>query len=408
MKMSEGSVKRLINKISNSFGIQISRKKFDKHTDGFVTLRPEGAAKGNVLLAYIIDPFLLAPGEKIPNSHTHFWESILIADTFLDMGYMVDVISYLNSRFKPVKRYSFFVSARTNFQRIARILNKDCIKIAHLDMAHWITNNYAAHQRCFNAHKRKKAVIKNYKIQEENFAIEYADYATVLGNEFTLETYQYAKKMLFPVPVPISVTFPPPEDKDFNAIKKNYLWFGSGGLVHKGLDLVLEAFAQMPEYSLTVCGPIEREKDFEQAYFKELYKTQNINTIGWMDIESTKFESILKQSVGIVYPSCAEGQSGGVLTCMQGGLIPIISYETGIDVRDEYGLILKNSTVGEIKNSVWYISGLSDATIKQMAKRSKEYVAMNHTKDAFKKRHREVIKTIIELEEKKRNTKKIA
>ena len=35
-------------------------------------------------------------------------------------------------------------------------------------------------------------------------------------------------------------------------------------MVHKGLDLVLEAFAGMPEYHLTVCGPVAKEKDFER------------------------------------------------------------------------------------------------------------------------------------------------
>ena len=37
-------------------------------------------------------------------------------------------------------------------------------------------------------------------------------------------------------------------------------------MVHKGLDLVLEAFVAMPEYHLTVCGKVSSEKDFEDAY----------------------------------------------------------------------------------------------------------------------------------------------
>jgi hypothetical protein len=402
--MNKGAAKRFINKISNAFGIQIIGKRFDKHRDGFISLRPDGISEGSVLLAYIIEPFLLKSDEKIPKSHTHFLESTLIAETFLEMGYNVDVISYRNNTFRPVKKYSFFISARTNFEQIAQHLNKECIKIAHLDVSHWITNNHLSYQRYFNAHKRRKAVIKPHKLIEPTFAIEFADYATVLGNDFTLGTYQYANKKLFSVPVPTCVSYPFFENKNFNSIKQNYIWFGSTGMVHKGLDLVLEAFSQMPEYHLTVCGPIAKEKDFERVYYEELYKTRNINTVGWIDIESKEFEIILKKSVGIVYPSCAEGQSGGVLTCMQGGLIPIISQETGIDVRDEYGIILKDSSVEEIKNNVRYLSGLSGETLKLMASRAKDYVDMNHSKDAYKRRQREIIKTIIELEEKKINT----
>jgi hypothetical protein len=31
--------------------------------------------------------------------------------------------------------------------------------------------------------------------------------------------------------------------------------------------LVLNIFAEMPEYNLTVCGPIQKEKDFEKVYY---------------------------------------------------------------------------------------------------------------------------------------------
>lgn len=405
--MSEGSLKRLINKISSSVGIKISRKKFDKHTDGLITLQPEGAAKGNVLLAYIIDPFLLKSDEKIPKSHTHFLESTLIAQTFREMGYSVDVISYLNNVFRPVKDYSFFISARTNFQQIAQHLNKECIKIAHLDVAHWITNNHLAYQRCFNVHKRRNSVIQNYKLIKENFAIEYADYATILGNDFTINTYRYANKPLFRIHLPTCLTFPMFEDKNYKTSKNNFLWFGSSGLIHKGLDLVLEAFAQMPDFNLLVCGPIDQEKDFQEVYFKELYQTANIKTIGWIDIESKEFESILKRCIAVVFPSCAEGGGGSVITCMQGGLIPIVSYEASVDVHDEYGVILKSSTVEEIKNAVRYMAGLSDDTLNQMAKNSRSFAVTNHTMDTYKKRYTEVIETIIELEEKKKNTKTV-
>jgi hypothetical protein len=50
-------------------------------------------------------------------------------------------------------------------------------------------------------------------------------------------------------------------------------------MVHKGLDLVLEAFADMPEYHLTVCGPIQKEQDFERAYYRELYQVPNIRRL---------------------------------------------------------------------------------------------------------------------------------
>ena len=61
-----------------------------------IRLTPDNNKKGSVLLSYILEPFLLDKNTPIPDSHTHYWESIQIANTFLDLGYSVDVISYRN------------------------------------------------------------------------------------------------------------------------------------------------------------------------------------------------------------------------------------------------------------------------------------------------------------------------
>ncbi|MFQ5788607.1 MAG: glycosyltransferase family 1 protein, partial [Thermodesulfobacteriota bacterium] len=193
-----------------------------------VSLYPNNACNGNVLLSYIIDPFLLKDGVPIPSGHTHYWESFQIAKTFLDMGYCVDVVHYTNNIFTPNKYYSFFVGARTNFQRITQLLNKDCVKIVHLDMAHWVFNNYAAYKRSLSLQQRKGISIRSTKIQEINWAIENADFATVLGNTFTINTYNFANKPIFHLSVPTNNVYPYPQQKDYEACRNHFLWFGSG------------------------------------------------------------------------------------------------------------------------------------------------------------------------------------
>ena len=88
-----------------------------------------------------------------------------------------------------------------------------------------------------------------------NLAIEHADCATILGNEFTINTFRYANKPLYPVPIVPAASYPWPDGKDFDACRKRFLWFGSGGLVRKGLDLVLEAFVGMPDYPFDYLWP---------------------------------------------------------------------------------------------------------------------------------------------------------
>ena len=361
---------------------------------------------GEVLLCYENRAFFLKPGEPFPIDHTNRWESWQIAKTFVDLGYRVDVINENNDSFVPTKNYAFFVGNRINFDRIAGVLNKECIKILHVDASHWFFNNMAEYRRLELLKQRRGFVLHPDRYLTPNFAIERAEYATVLGNEFTVGTYKYANKPLFRVPISTPVVYPWQDDKEFDRVRKSFLWLGSEGFIHKGLDLVLEAFAQMPDYHLTVCGPIHTDKDFQNAYWHELYKTPNIRTIGWVDVSSPKFLDIAKDCAGIVFPSCSEGGGGGVITCLHAGLIPIVSYEASVDVDENRGLILKESSVEEIKASVQRLSALPAQQLAAISKRNWEFARANHTRETFAANYSRVISEIMAAETKKRQAVK--
>ena len=388
-------MKGIIKKFGRKVGVDIRRYSPNFHENEVVSLKPENECKGSVLLSYIINPFLLKDGETVSNSHTHDKESLQIAKAFLLLGYAVDVIDYRNKTFIPKKDYSIFVAARTNFQRIAQLLKEDCLTIAHLDTAHWLFNNSAAYQRCLELQQRRGVTLKSIKLVEPNWTIEHADYATILGNQFTIETYRYAHKKVYRIPISACVTYPWPEDKNYDACRYHFLWLGSRGLVHKGLDLVLEAFAEMPDYYLYVCGPINQERDFEKAYYKELYQTPNIHTIGWVDVDSPLFVEVAKKCIGIVYPSCSEGGGGSVIQCIHAGLIPIVSYESSVDVED-FGMILDNCSIDEIQRSVQRVSALPIEELKTMSRKAWKFARANHTREYFAKEYRKIVEEIID------------
>lgn len=372
-----------------------SRIETDEKDRVVVSLSPNQAPKGCALLSYIIDPFLLKPGQSLPHSHTHYWESQQIAQTFLELGYCVDVISWRNVTFTPRKDYAFFVDVRHNLERLAPLLNADCVKIFHSDTAHILFHNAAESRRLLELQQRRGITLRPRRFEMPNLAIEHADYAVVKGNEFTLGTYRYANKPLYPIWGTPASHYPWPEGKDFAACRTHFLFFSSGGMVHKGLDLVLEAFVGMPECELTVCGPVAREKAFEQAFSKELYQTPNIHTHGWVDVGSPEFTEITNHCIGLVYPSCSEGQSGGVITCLHAGLIPIISYESGVDVCDDFGLILHDCSVAQIRNSVQTLSGLPVSDLEQMARRAWAFAQAHYTRELFARTFHEALGSIM-------------
>lgn len=386
-------MKKILKTFLRRFDLELTRY-HPTQTYQHITLLPEKEARGNVLLAYIVDPFLVEKDEAISCDHTHHIESKLIAQSFLNQGYRVDVIDYRDRHFFPNKKYDFFVSARTNLEHIAKRLNDDCIKIAHLDTSHFLFNNFAAYKRALKLQNRRGIANSSIRIIEHNLAIEHADYGTVLGNQATIQTYSYAKKPLFPVPVPTPQIYQSPEKKSFHDCKNRFLWFGSSGFVHKGLDLVLEAFVEMPNCHLTICGPVNKDTDFVQDFYTELYQTPNIHTVGWVDVSSSNFVEIANSCAALIYPSCAEGQAGSVVTCLQAGLIPIVSYESGVDVED-FGKILVESSLNEIKAAVGEISVLPEETLEIMSTKAWEYARKNHTKEDYLKRYTSIIHSIM-------------
>ena len=155
-----------------------------------ISLKPEKPSRGNVLFSYVTDAFTLSPGQTVPISHTAYWEALQMAKTYLEFGYCVDVISAGDAAgFLPQKQYAVFVGHRHNFERIARRLNTDCVKVLHCDVAHWLFHNSANFSRLLALQRRKGITLPPVKDQVPNLAIERADCATVLGNEFTISTF---------------------------------------------------------------------------------------------------------------------------------------------------------------------------------------------------------------------------
>jgi glycosyltransferase involved in cell wall biosynthesis len=349
---------------------------------------------GDALLCYSNIAFFLKPGAPIPHDHTNRWESWQIANTLLELGYRVDVINDDNDRFVPTRNYSVFIGNRTNFDRISALLAKDCIRILHIDTCHWLFHNLAEYRRLDALKTRRGFVLPAQRTMSPNRAIEHADYAISLGNEATMSTYRYSGKPLFRVPssAPLGYAW---KDKDFAAVRKSFLWLGSHGFVHKGLDLVLEAFAEMPDYQLTVCAPLLADKSFVRAYHRELYATKNIRTLGWIDVTSPKFEEVASECVGTVFASSSEGGSGAVITGMHAGLIPLVTYESAVDIDESHGMMLKGSSISDIKQTVRKLASLPPERLQEMARKNWEIARSKHTRPAFASTYASVLSEIL-------------
>lgn len=164
--------------------------------------------------------------------------------------------------------------------------------------------------------------------------------------------------------------------------RNNILWFGSKGLIHKGLDILIDAVKDMPIY-LNCYGIQKNEYDL----FNKL-KAPNIYNKGHINVLSNSFidEVVLKHNF-IIFPSCSEGMNTAVATCMAYGIIPIVTKECGFEPADCI-LELDDYHVDSIKTTILYISNLSDMEIfnfrQQCYKYAREHFTLNNFDRSFK------------------------
>lgn len=362
---------------------------------GVISLHTPGMAKGNVLISYDNQGLLCKMrGEAIPASHPQFFKTIAMAQTFVDLGYDVDVIHAENQKFIPWKSYDVMVDTRFNLQRLQPFLPSDCIKILHCDTAQLVFQNQAEMGRMLALQNRKGVTVPPNRLESPHLGVEYADYLTTCGNEFTTNTYAYSGKPIFRLPMVVQKMWPWPEAKDFEASRHRFLWFGSRGMVHKGLDLVLEAFVQMPNYQLTIVGPALNEPEFVNAYRKELFHTPNITFVGWLDKFSAEFHVLLGQSVAHVFPSCSEAGAAAVVETMAAGVIPMVTYEASIDVEN-FGVLFEDASIETIMRQVREVASMSGAELCHRAKKAWETAHRNNTPEKFERSYRDTVEMIL-------------
>jgi glycosyltransferase involved in cell wall biosynthesis len=360
-----------------------------------VRLPAQGEQRGSVLFSYIVDPFLLTGPARIPYSHTHFWESFTIARTWAELGFEVDCVSWTNGDFVPARQYDVVIDVRTNLERWAPLLPA-ALKVLHADTAHWSFHNRARAVRLEDLQRRRGVALADRDPLPATRAAETADAIVVLGNRFTRSTYAFAERPVLHVPVSVPFEYPAAAGKDFEAVRRRYLWFGSGGLVHKGLDLTLEAFAGLPDHQLTICGPVRRERDFERAYFRELYRTPNIRLLGWVDVAPSSFLALADSCLGLVYPSCSEGGGSSVYTCMHAGLLPLANFEVSVDIGRSFGMLLPRVDPETIRGAVRELSARPAHELAAMADAAREQARRTSSKEIFAAAYRRAALSLID------------
>ena len=385
-------MENLLHTLSHTPPKQILRKLLFRLRGRVVLLKPEQPSRGNVLISYTTTPFTLLSKNEL-SGHSNYWEVRDMAHAFTERGYTVEVIDKYNDTFMPKRKYRYFLDVESNMGRLAPHLGNQCTKIFFATGAYGEFQNEAEDSRIRALYQRRGTrVAPRRRVRDMNDIVS-ADIISGICGSFPASTYEQFGKPIRMIHPSTTHLYPFNEKKDWDLAKKNILWFGGAGAVHKGLDLVLEAFAKMPEYTLFVCGKFEGEKDFVVAYHTELYETPNIKSVGYVDPGGDTFKRIVDECGIVLSVSASEGCATSIVLAMHAGLIPIVNKETGINVGD-FGFMLSDSTIDDIRRTVHALAHEQPAELERRARMTWEYAHNHHTRERFGKEFRAFLDTI--------------
>lgn len=297
----------------------------------------------------------------VNHNHTIFQERDTLINIINKKNYNVDLINYDNNYKIDYEKYDLVIGFGYALENAINS-KYNCITIFYANGSNPDFSNSLGIKKIIS--KYNNDLISSVRISDTPYhkSVYLAKNRIILGNDVVKSTYPEAKtnfnlNAFFYKTLDINFKI-----KDFKSAKKNFLWFGGGGALHKGLDLLLEIFSKRNDISLHICGLTKSEDKFIR-YFEDKMKLENIYNYGFVDIKSNVFRELMYKCAFTIMPSISEGGAVSTLTTMgNGGLIPIVSKNTGLDINS-FGYLHNNNESEEIENKINFVLSLSEKDI---------------------------------------------
>ncbi len=345
--------------------------------------------KGHTLVSYLKEPCISHTTDSHLSGHSNRWESREIARSFAAMGYITDVIDWDNKAFIPKESYDVIFDIYSRFYEWKGLLNSNTKKLLHLTGSYPLYQNNAEKREAKKFEQRTgvryllKRQVSDVKAACES--IKLANRCSLLGNKHTLLTYpSNLRSKIYTLPVSSSyLKFHKPSKYVPN--RYEFLWCFGSGAVHKGLDKTIEVFLQEKDIYLHIVGNVEDDAPFWKAYREKIEKSPNITYHGFLHPDSNELIKVVKRCFCFIAPSCSESMSTSVATCLEVGLYPIISKDTGISLPAGCGLYLDNLSINEIKAKIDELKSYSDVRITEEIKTIQTYALEEYSRKKFSK-----------------------
>lgn len=321
---------------------------------------------------------------------------------FIDMGFCIDVclcnddIAFERMRHR---HYDIILGQGPLYTRFCKEMN---IPLQIL----WITENTPAvverkyAERIDDFHRRHPAVDYSMDVPRNGFLTDemfrFSPIAIAMQSSYNLQEMGVYFKKLYAINgnAFFNADYQFQEEavrQSVQTSKNRFLWFGSMGLIHKGVDVLVDAFREVPQCSIDFYGLSPRELPI----FNKI-KAENTVNCGRINVQGEAFiQEVVNRHSFMIFPSCSEGMSTAVATCMAHGIIPVVTRECGF-AEHEAIMILDDWHVDSIKSKIIALNQMSDETVLNLRKAAYVYArqafSLRHFEDSFKTIMKDIMK----------------
>lgn len=367
-------MKELLLKLSDLFfkkkGREVFTQRFAQryidHVIYNINLDLTNPCQKKALMVY--DPLIAK--DVLATNHAKYYHENQMMHYFVSKGYALDICCYRDEDIlKKIssRKYDVVIGQGLAFRKVCRQLANDTKKILFCSENNplVVLEKYKERLEYFkerhpnvstsDAEARIGIFTKDDFELSDNIILMSSQYNALSFREFFDTVYTINVNAISNMYFSLDKSLP-----TFGHNKNRFVTFGVTGLIHKGVDILCDAFRQRPQCQLDLYG-VDMNKEYR---ILEKIKPTNVANCGWLIPSTEKFVTeIVEQHDFVILDSCSEGMASGVATCMMHGLIPIITKECGFN--DIPGiLVLDDFKVETVAKILDRISSMSEDEVR--------------------------------------------
>lgn len=176
--------------------------------------------------------------------------------------------------------------------------------------------------------------------------------------------------------------------RNYKEAKRRFMWIGSSGAIHKGLDILLDVFSKHPELELYVLGLNESDRRLLSGMMGK-----NVKNCGYIRIVGEEFAELASKCGFVVLPSCSEGLATAVITGMNHGMIPLVTSETSIEAP--VGEVFADFKVENVEEAIVRWSNEESSFLKEESEKTQVFARETYNITNYSNRITEIFTKLI-------------